>query len=144
MGDLASLAKSMRSRAKALPELANGSAIAAVTAGLREMVDVTPVDTSEAESNWRVGVGSAPAGQLPPYARGRRGSTKAISGAEVFAQGTQELQTKKPGVPVWLSNTARHIVDLDRGTSTQFAGGFIPCALIVMRAAIQATKLFRE
>ena len=137
MADLSSLAKSMRSKAKAIPELANGIAIAAVSAGLKDMVEVTPVDTSEAESNWRIGVGSAPAGSLPPFFSGRFGSTRAVSAESALREGSAALQTKQPGQSVWLSNTAKHIGDLDRGTSKQFPGGFIPRASIIIREAAQ-------
>lgn len=137
--DLSSLARSMRRRAQGLDEFGNQLAKDGVDAALREMVSVTPVDTSEAISGWQVGVGAKPVAILPPHFAGRRGSTRGASSAKSVDDGLAELKIKPAGTPVFLSNTARHIVDLDTGTSTQFAGGFIPRAMIVLRAAVQAT-----
>lgn len=127
----------MRNRAEALPGLANTVAIEATEATLRDLVAVTPVDTSEAISNWQVGINQRPPAQIPPHTMGRRGSSRAASMAESISLGEAELAAKQPGETIFLSNTAKHIVDLDRGTSAQFAGGFIPRALIVFRAAMQ-------
>lgn len=137
--DLAALAKRMRERAKGLDDLANNVVIESTEAMLREVVEVTPVDTSEAVSNWQVGVGVKPPAQIPPYFLGKKGSTRGSSSAKAIEEGAAELATKRPGQVVYLSNTAKYIVDLDGGSSTQFAGGFIPRALIVFRAQLKLT-----
>lgn len=138
---LNSLAVSMRKRAEQVPQIGNIVAKAGTEAMLREWIEVMPVDTSEAISNTRIGVGERPAGQLPPYFYGRKGSTRGASAAEAFELGLAELSTKQPGEVLWLSNTAPHIGKLDSGSSIQFAGGFIPRALIVFHlAARKAAK----
>ncbi len=137
-GNLNTLARKMRSRAQGMSEFGNQLAKEGVEAALREMVSVTPVDTSEAISGWQVGVGAKPVAILPPHFAGRRGSTRGASSAKSIDEGLAELKTKPAGTPVYLSNTARHIVDLDGGTSAQFAGGFGARALIVIRVAVQA------
>jgi hypothetical protein len=134
---LSQFAKSMRQRAEKLPTLASNVARAGAEAVLRDWIDVMPVDTSEAISNTRVGVGSRPSGTLRPFFPGRHGSTRGASGEEALAQGLEALQNKRPGQDLYVSNTARHIGDLNRGTSAQFAGGFLPRALIVFREAAQ-------
>lgn len=136
--DLSTLARSMRSRAQGLDELGNQIKREGVEAMLREMVSVTPVDTSEAISGWQVGAGVKPVAILPPHFAGRRGSTRGASSDKSIDEGLSELTLAQPGKPVYLSNTARHIGDLDRGTSVQFAGGFVPRALIVFRLAAKA------
>jgi hypothetical protein len=128
----------MRKRAKALPTLASEVAKAGSEAILREWLDVMPVDTSEAISNTRVGIGTRPSGVLPPFYLGRKGSTRSASAGKALQQGQEELKAKQPGQTIYVSNTAPHIGDLDTGTSQQFAGGFIPAALIVFRVAAQA------
>lgn len=145
MASLKDLAVSMRKRAAKLPTLASEIAMAGSQAVLREWIEVMPVDTSEAISNTRVGVNERPAGTLPPFFLGRKGSTRAASGDKALQEGLAALQTKKPGQTIYVSNTARHIGDLDRGTSVQFAGGFLPRALIVFRLAAQdaAKRLLR-
>lgn len=121
-----------------MPTLASEIAKAGADAVLREWVEVMPVDTSEALSNTQVGLGSRPAGTLPPHFLGRKGSTRTASGDKVLREGRETLKVKQPGQTIYVSNTARHIGDLDIGSSTQFAGGFIPRALIVFRIAAQA------
>ena len=145
MGTLTSLATSMRKRAAALPQLGSDVAKAGSEAVLRDWLEVMPVDTSEAISNTRIGVGERPVGTLRPFFFGRRGSTREASADRALQEGLTELQRKKPGQDVFISNTAPHIGDLDRGSSAQFAGGFLPRALIVFREAAQsaATRLLK-
>lgn len=135
---LKDLAISMRKRADRLPTLASDVAREGAEAVLREWIEVMPVDTSEAISNTQIGIGQRPSGPIPPHVLGRRGSTRGPSGNRARAEGLAALQMKQPGQQIYISNTARHIGDLDRGSSTQFAGGFVPRALIVFRLAAQA------
>lgn len=137
MAGLKTLATSMRKRAAKLPMLASGVAVAGSEAVLKEWLDVMPVDTSEAISNTRIGIDARPAGTLQPFFLGRKGSTRAASAAKALSDGVDELKAKTPGQTIYVSNTAPHIGDLDRGTSMQFAGGFLPRALIVFRVAAQ-------
>jgi hypothetical protein len=137
--DFASFAKRMRKRADALDGLGNTVVIEATDAMLRELVEVTPVDTSEALSNWQVGIGARPGGPRDPYFSGRRGSTRGASSAKAIEDGLAAIKAKRPGQSVYLSNAAPHIGDLDDGSSTQFAGGFINRSLIVFRVTFQAT-----
>lgn len=141
MGSLKTLSKSMRKRAARLPTFASDVAEAGARAVLKEWLDVMPVDTSEAISNTRIGLDARPTGSLEPFFLGRKGSTRSASAAKALDNGTEILGTKKPGQTIYISNTAPHIGDLDRGSSTQFAGGFVPRALIVFRlAAREAAK----
>ena len=134
---LSSLATSMRARADRLPTLASDIAREGSGAVLREWLEVMPVDTSEAISNTQIGIGSAPSGPLRPHFLGRKGSTAAASREKSLSVGLAKLDSKKPGVAIYISNTAPHIGELDRGGSTQFAGGFVPRALIMFRVAAQ-------
>lgn len=138
--DLRSLAKSMRKRAKGLDTLASDIAVAGTLAMLEEMVEVTPVDESTSLSNWQVNLSSPAADVLPAHVLGKRGSTRGASADKTLADGRAELQYKKPGQPIFLSNLNPWISDLDHGSSPQFAGGFIPRALIVFRLAVQDAK----
>lgn len=137
---LKSLASSMRRKAERVPEIGNMLKVAGSRATLKELVEITPVDTSEAISNWQIGVGSRPPISLQPHFLGRRGSTRASSAGKSIDEGNIELKLARPGVPVFISNTAPYIGDLDRGTSMQFAGGFVPRALIIFRLALQTAK----
>lgn len=127
----------MRARADRLPTLASDVAREGSEAVLREWLEVMPVDTSEAISNTQIGIVSAPSGPVPPHFRGRRGSTAAASRGRSLDNGLAKLAAKQPGQQIYISNTAKHIGDLDRGGSTQFAGGFVPRALIMFRVAAE-------
>ena len=137
---LKDLAVSMRKRAAGLDELASNIAKAGAEAMLEELVVVTPVDESTALSNWQVNLGNRAADELPAHVRGSKGSTRGASADKTLAEGRAELQYKKPGQSIFLSNLTPYIGDLDDGTSAQFAGGFIPRALIVFRLAVQDAK----
>jgi hypothetical protein len=133
-------AKSMRQRAERLPEVASYVAKEGSEAVLRDWLVVMPVDTSEALSNTRIGVGQRPGGSLEPFFRGRGGSTRAASAGRALDEGLEAIATKKPGQDLFVSNTAPHIGRLDAGSSIQFAGGFLPRALIVFRVAAAEAK----
>lgn len=130
----------MRERAKAMPELGSKLAQAGTLAMVEEMVEVTPVDTTAALSNWQVNLTSPAANELPAAAPGHKGSTTGVSAEKTLADARSELQYKKPGQPIFLSNLVDYIKDLDDGSSTQFPGGFVPRALIVFRLAVQEAK----
>ena len=134
---LKDLSKSMRERAKGLEEIGSQLSIDGTTAMLKEMVEVSPVDTSIALSNWQVSLNNPVANEISAHYVGRHGSSRAASSNEAIAEGVGELQYKKPGQPVFLSNIVNYISDLDDGSSTQFPGGFIPRALIVFRLAVR-------
>lgn len=130
-------ANRMRQRAKELPERVNEAVKESVEQMFIDMVHVMPVDTSQAISNTRIGVGSKPIGELQPYSTGSRGSTRGASSSKTISEGLADLATKKPGQTVYLSNTAKHIGDLDVGSSAQFAGGFIARAKVIFSLALQ-------
>ena len=138
--NLRDLAKSMRKRAEGLDTLASDLAVIGTVAMLEEMVEVTPVDESTSLSNWQVNLNNPAADVLPPHVRGKFGSTRGASADKTLAEGRAELQYKKPGQPIFLSNLTPWIGDLDRGSSRQFPGGFVPRALIAFRLAVQEAK----
>lgn len=130
----------MRKRAERVETIGSELAVVGTVAMLEEMVAVTPVDESTALSNWQVNLGNPAADAIPAHVLGRKGSTRGSSGAQALADGRAELQYKKPGQPVFLSNLTPYIADLDNGSSRQFPGGFIPRALIAFRLAVQEAK----
>jgi hypothetical protein len=89
------------------------------------LVEVTPVDTTEAVSNWQPGINSPPSVALPAIVFGSRGSTAPQSRREAIAHVDRALAEKRPGEAFYLSNLAEHIVDLNNGTSQQEPAGFV-------------------
>lgn len=130
---------------EALPALidkgANNVAIAVVKAIDRDVVPHTPVDTTEALSNWQAEVNAKPMFGLPAIFPGKGGSTAAGSQAEAIAHVDRTLAMKEPGEPVYLSNLAKHIVILNNGSSSQEPKGFVERAVLIGRLTARRTKL---
>jgi hypothetical protein len=91
----------------------------------RDLVEHTPVDVTEAVSNWQGSVNSAPGFALPAIVPGRHGSTAPQSREEAIAHVERALKDKKPGEAFFLSNLAGHIGFLNDGTSKQEPAGFV-------------------
>lgn len=89
-----------------------------------DLIEHTPVDTSEAESNWQASLGGPPAAALPAIVPGSRGSTAEESATEARAHVARALADTKPGEVVYLSNLAPYIEDLNVGSSSQEPAGF--------------------
>lgn len=137
---LSAFAKSMRQRAERLPHIASDVAKAGSIAIIRDWIQVIPVDTSEALSNTRIGLGGPPTGTFPAFFVGKKGSTRGASAERVIQEAITALAAKQPGQDIFVSNTARHIGELDRGSSIQFAGGFSARALIAFRIGAEEAK----
>lgn len=133
---LSDFAKRMEKRADKVEVLGNELAKVGVMAAVETLVWITPVDTSEHLSNWQVTLGGPASRALPPYVAGTRGSTQGISARDAISVAAKELEPKKAGQDVWISNMGPAIGYLDEGSSTQFAGGFVPRAMVVFRNAV--------
>lgn len=103
-----------------------------------DVIAHTPVDTTNAASNWQPGVGTAPNFELPPIYPGERGSTAPQSRREALAHVDRGLQDKEPGVPFYITNVAPYIEDLNNGTSKQEPAGMVERA--VRKGEIYASK----
>ena len=136
MATLGDLADRLEKRATQLTETANKASIQAATAMLRYLVEVTPVDTTKALSNWQIGINNRPLYVLPAYVPGMLGYTAAASGNAVLAAAEMEFALKKPGDTIYLSNTAPYIVTLNRGSSRQEPAGFVERAVRIGQLAL--------
>lgn len=124
MGDLATLAKRFRTIADKLPDRA--SRIAAQVAD--EVIHVleepppegTPVDTSQALSNWQIGLGHAVDDRIGPLVPGSKGSSQGASSTAALAIAASILALKKPRETIYISNPLPYIRRLnDEGYSPQ-------------------------
>lgn len=104
---------------------------------LEYLVDVTPVDTSQALSNWRVAVAGTGYGALPipAYVPGEGGSTKEASAQAAIAAGRAALKGAVVGKPIAIINVVPYIGRLNEGSSQQAPAGFVERSLIVGKAA---------
>lgn len=112
---------------------------------LGDLVYKTPVDTSQALSNWQVSL-MAPVplgGEIPPYHPGFGGWTRGASAQEAIQAAKRVLSGKKPGDTIYLSNVLDYIVPLNEGSSQQQAAGFVERAVLLGRIQVKrrVTKL---
>lgn len=103
--------------------------------------DNTPVDTTKALSNWRVGVGGAPGGVIGPQVPGLGGATKQASLAATVAEGKTEMEGRRVGIPIHISNNAPYIEGLNNGSISQQPGAFVQLAELAGQRKIAATRL---
>jgi hypothetical protein len=135
MGDLATLAKRMKQIKKDLPDRVNNLAVEVAERVVGNLVasppEGTPVDTSQAMSNWVVGVGAPKVIFRRAYSEGEAGSTASISRANVMVAALAALQgRKKPGTPIYISNGAPYIRRLAyEGHSKQSPPGWVEGAV---------------
>lgn len=137
MADLMALERWCTALPAQIDKAANVLAVQVTTAIGNDVVDHTPVDTSEAESNWQANLNAAPAFALPPIYEGEQGSTAEASARAAKAHIARTLKDKLPGEKVYLSNLAEHIVDLNNGTSKQEPAGMVERAEI--KGELEAT-----
>lgn len=125
---------------KSIEDKGHKKVIKAIIAVMDELTDITPVDTTEALSNWKLSVGHPNQKPNPPFFAGKNGETKLSSKMSVLNATYKELGKFKMGDAIYIQNNAKHIKYLDEGSSSQFAGGFAAKAMIVLRQELQRGK----
>jgi len=142
--DLESFVLKMLQRADDLPKHVNQvkQEVAAVT--LETVAAFTPVDTSNALSNWQVGLGSASAPVIPPHSPGKRGSTRQESLHATIAAGTVAIKSSLPGQAIHIANGVDYIKELNDGTLSQAPGGFVETAILVGRQTLATAKVIPD
>lgn len=98
----------------------------------------TPVDTSQALSNWTLTLGAPDYEFIGPHVPGEHGSTQTASIAEAYSLAKAAAAKKKPGQEIWLSNNAPYIVDLNAGSSLQAPAGYVQSCVFRARSQIPA------
>ena len=138
---LLDLAKRMDRLPDKIEKGANNIAIKVVKAIDRDVVPHTPVDTTEAVSNWQAELNGKPSFPLPAIFPGIAGSTAPASREAAIAHVDRTLAMKEPGNSVYLSNMVPHIVPLNNGTSKQEPKGFVERAVLIGRLTARRAKL---
>jgi hypothetical protein len=95
-----------------------------------ELVDATPIDTGKAKSNWVASLNSPIIGEEDSYYPGKKRSTEEAVKAAAKQQARFVILRYKGNIHsgIFIYNSAKHIRDLDRGTSNQAPRGFIKIA----------------
>jgi hypothetical protein len=119
MKNISNLSKDIDLFEKALRRAANETAKTGTVQTIAMLASVTPVDTSEALSNWRASVGFPTSKSIEPYFKGDMGSTQGASLAATIAAAKLAVQNKKPGQNCFIVNSADHMPWLAGGGSGQ-------------------------
>ena len=106
-----------------------------------DLVYHTPVDTSQALSNWDVTIGAPATDPHGPYSAGKHGSTQRQSAAQALAVAKETLKDKKPGQTIYIANNLPYIRRLNEGHSQQVPAGFVERALLLGRKMKASFKL---
>lgn len=141
MANLLDLAKRMDRLADLIPLKTNELKHEIARIVHRDLLTVTPVDTSEALSNWVLTSEEPWAVPLPPHYEGIHGSTQAESINAALIAGEQQLKLNRPGESIFISNNAPHIKSLNEGSSGQAPAGFVERSVLYGRKIVEARGL---
>ena len=136
MATLQDLAKQMEAAANELPDKVNEVAKKVATGITEYLATETPVDTSRALSNWQVGLGGPVRYEIEPHFPGSNGYTASPSSKQTILEAVAELDKKKPGETVYISNNVDYIEELNLGKSKQADPGFATTVAIEVGTAI--------
>lgn len=140
---LANLAARMNRLADRLDEESRAAKLEVGMAVVSYLAYITPVDTSEALSNWQASTGGGVPGPIPPHFAGLAGSTRGASAAEAVQRARTVFEAAPASSPLVISNAAGHIAYLNAGSSAQHPGGFVEASLVVGRSILRKRKWFR-
>lgn len=99
---------------------------------IRELLLSTPVDTTRALSNWRIGDPSAP---IEPHSVGSEGSSRAASLATALADAERAIKAGKLSNALVIFNSVPYIRKLNEGSSSQAPAGFVERAILAGKLA---------
>lgn len=140
---LLDLANDVDKLADKIGQAASDHAVATALTIVGDLVYHTPVDTSQALSNWDVTVGAPADDPHGPYVAGKHGSTQRASAAAALNQAKDTLKNKKPGQSIFIANNLPYIRRLNDGYSAQVPAGFVERAVLLGRK-MKAKFKFRK
>lgn len=135
------LADSLEKRAADLPLKVSGVAVSTAVVIVARLAIDTPVDTSQAVSNWQVTLGNKVNDKIPPHFPGEMGSTRGPSSKTTMQNAVNVLQNKRPGVTIFISNVLPYIRRLNDGYSKQTPAGFVERSVLIGRKHLKKTKI---
>lgn len=139
--DLLSLASSLERKAKAIEESASETAVETALVIVDDLAHETPVDTSQALSNWIVTLNVASTAKILPHFPGKSGSSKRASAAETVNLARSVLNNKKPGQAIFITNNLSYVRRLNDGYSGQAPAGFVERVVVIGRKMITKFKI---
>lgn len=130
-GTLLDLAKRMEAKAALVDKAASNLSVKIAQAIVLDLAHNTPVDTSQALSNWIVTLDVSANEKIEPHFRGEQGSTYSQSTAETYSRALKVLEVKKPGQRIFITNNLPYIRRLNEGYSKQQPAGFVERAVLI-------------
>lgn len=118
MSSFSKLAQHLESLAEEAEEHASDVAVEVALAMVHQLAYSTPVDTSEALSNWQISFAPVKAA-IPAHTEGEKGSTKSVSARETVLRAQRALANRAAGQTIYVGNAAPHIQALEYGASPQ-------------------------
>lgn len=109
----------------------------------RLVVSETPVDQGTARSNWLVSRNSPRTDKINAYAPGQKGSTGAQNTQAALSQGAAEINARKHGEDVYITNNLPYIGLLNSGSSQQAPAGFVEKAVEAASVVVNNTKVLK-
>jgi hypothetical protein len=110
----------------------------------RAVVTSTPADEGRAISNWRMGIGVVPSGEVPPYSPGKHGDTRATNEKSAIDQAQETVAQYKGGQTIHIANNLPYIGLLNDGSSAQAPAGFVQTAVQTGLQAAKRIRLLKE
>lgn len=92
---------------------------------IQRLIYETPVDTSQALSNWQVNLHTHTNIKLPAYFYGEYGTTQGISASTALGAAYQQIARKKYGMALVLYNNLTYINKLNAGASSQADANYV-------------------
>lgn len=141
MGSLRDLASKMRQASKNFQQNKDRLLIRAAVVTANTIIDMTPVDTGRAASNWVMSFGGPYSGMLEPYFPGYRGTT-----AEENREAAKNLLAKnakgfQDGLVIYITNNVPYIKDLEDGTSRQAPYGMVDFGFLAAARFLEKVKI---
>jgi len=97
---------------------------------VQHLAESTPVDTSNAISNWQVSLDAPTYDEILPHVEGLGGSTWIDSAKITISESIRIMRGRKFGQPVFVYNNADYILELDAGSSRQEPAGFVDRSMV--------------
>lgn len=144
MASLADLAAQFDELADSLPQAVTVNvSVQCVEIILTDLLQVTPVDTSKALSNWQVTLNAPATESIPAWYPGENGSTAVVSREAALQAAKIVLEAKKAGEAVYITNCLPYIDALNSGSSTQEPAGFVERAQLLGRLFVEDPSSFQ-
>lgn len=155
MATLAQFSQNIRKRGSQIENAGTRFTKAVAKRALRALVLATPVDTGNARSNWRVGIGAPTRAEIEPYSPGKKlGIGERANANAAIAAGLARINSVR-GVSgrgletaIYINNNTPYIGNLPNGKglndgySKQAPPGFIEAALLEARSVLPNLRVF--